>query len=301
MNKKVLVSGATGKHGRTGYYLAQKLMEEGYDLNCITRNSSRWPDDLTGNHVTVFNANFNDIESLQNAMQGCTAAYFTYPVDKGVVTAAQNFITAAEGANIQQIVVNSMAASNPKSPSRLAQAQYEAEELFANSKITSKIIRVAAFYFENIYQLHGDSILKEGEIRNCFGDARVSWVGARDVGALLAWCFIHFDTLSQDVYYPGTPFHYSQNDIAEKLTNILGRTIVYDPVTKDEWIDELVNLSSNNQVINADMAQHIANLADYFRNNQNPPPQFVPNLFVEANIPLTDLDSYLVETFPSYV
>ncbi|HEU5289633.1 MAG TPA: NAD(P)-binding oxidoreductase [Cyclobacteriaceae bacterium] len=64
---KVLILGATG---RTGKIVLQRALEEGYEVNCLARNSIRI---RKQNRLTVFEGNPTNTADLENAFSDCNA------------------------------------------------------------------------------------------------------------------------------------------------------------------------------------------------------------------------------------
>ncbi len=205
-----------------------------------------------------------DRASLLAAFDGVGAATFTFPVGPGIVEAAAAFASAArESGTPPRIVVLSMAPAQPQSPSPLGRAQWLAEEVFAWAGLEPIILRVAAFFFENILLLHRHSIEAEGVIRNNFGEARLPWIGATDTADLMAEAILHPDRfLGPKVQYPPGATLLSHAQIAATLAEILRGSVRYEAVSADAWRQELLRLAENPSTgINADMANHITALA----------------------------------------
>lgn len=62
---RILILGATG---RTGKLVLKTALDEGYEVNCLARNSSRIP---TADNLQLFEGNPSQLEDLEKAMKGC--------------------------------------------------------------------------------------------------------------------------------------------------------------------------------------------------------------------------------------
>ena len=71
---------------------------------------------------------------------------------------------------------------------------------------------------------------------------------------------LHPERFEDDVTYPKGAELFSHHDIAEILADLLGRPVDFQPVTKGEWRDELIEMSKDSDVVNDAMAQHISSI-----------------------------------------
>jgi uncharacterized protein YbjT (DUF2867 family) len=261
----ILVTGATGRHGSTGTHVVRRLREEGWPVRILARNVSDRTDALAALGAEVAVGDLHDRRSLVAALADVDLAYFTYPVDAGVVSAAANYAAAVrEVGRAVRTVVMSMAPAHPLHPSDLGRAQWLAEEVMTWAGIEVLILRVAATFHENIVALHGDSIRRDGVLRNNFGDHPVGWINGRDAGEVAVAALLRPERFDGPVcYLPGCEnlHHY---DIADILTQELGRPISFEPISRAEWRQELVEVAEADPggVVNRAMAAHISNVGE---------------------------------------
>jgi uncharacterized protein YbjT (DUF2867 family) len=107
-SKLILVTGATGY---VGGRLVPKLLEAGYRVRCLVRDPARLQGRSWLDQVEVVSADALDSDSLVNAMQGVSVAYYLiHGMQGGKVNAerdlsvARNFASAAETAGIERII-----------------------------------------------------------------------------------------------------------------------------------------------------------------------------------------------------
>ena len=256
-----LVIGATGQHGSTGRYVAERLMADGKSVRALVRRDDERAAHLRALGAETIVGDLHDRSSLLPALQDVATAFFVYPVASGIVEAAANFASAARHSGLQRVVVMSMAASNPESPSPLGKAQWLAEEVLEWAGLACLHLRILAFFYENIELLHARSIRDANVIRNSFGDVAVNWISGEDA-ALLAYSALvspeKFGT--QTTVYPSGGERLSFARIAEMLSEKLGRQIRYETVSQSIWEGELVELADTIPQINPGMAKHISSL-----------------------------------------
>jgi uncharacterized protein YbjT (DUF2867 family) len=104
---RCLVTGATGYIGGR---LAPRLLDEGYEVRCLTRSAARLRDVPWAGRAEVVEGDLNRAETLHAAMAGVDVAYFLvhslgrHDFEKLDREAAENFATAAQAAGVSRIV-----------------------------------------------------------------------------------------------------------------------------------------------------------------------------------------------------
>ncbi|HVM72473.1 MAG TPA: SDR family oxidoreductase [Anaerolineales bacterium] len=108
MSKHILVTGATGYIGGR---LVPRLLEAGYPVRCFVRDPERLRGFPWREKVEIVQGDALDRQSLLDAMQGITTAYYLiHGMQGGRVDAerdlrvAENFASAAETAGVQRII-----------------------------------------------------------------------------------------------------------------------------------------------------------------------------------------------------
>lgn len=258
----ILVIGATGRHGGTGHHLVRRLRESGQPVRILVRRLDERVARLEELGAKVIVGDLHDRASLIHALEGIEAAYFTYPINAGIVDAAANFAAAARHlGGHQRVVVMSMAASHPESPSHLGRAQWLAEEVLSWAGLDCLVLRIAALFHENLTMLHAGSIRDRDEIRNSFGNAAIPWLGGEDAAEIAAAALLHSERFEGGTirYIPGAEI-LSHAEIAALLSEELGRPIRFESLTRDAWRSEILELAALEPygAVNTDMAGHIS-------------------------------------------
>ena len=275
MSTPILVTGATGRHGGTGAHLVRRLREADRPVRVLARQRGERTAPLEALGAEIVGGDLHDHRSLVAALAGVEIAYFTYPIADGVVSAAASFAAAArEVGALERVVVMSMGAADPSSPSHLGRAQWLAEEVLRWAGLRCTILRVAAFFYENLLALHAAQVRSGGPIRNSFAGARIPWIAGEDAADLAVTAILHpgrFD--GGEIHYPPGAALHSHAEIAALLTEELGREIRYEAIDAGTWAAELGALAAADGagLINADMARHISALgAALARTSQGP-------------------------------
>jgi uncharacterized protein YbjT (DUF2867 family) len=259
----VLVIGATGRHGNTGEYLVRRLREEDRSVRVLARKLGERTEQLAELGAEIVVGDLHDRQSLVPALTDVDLAYFTYPIAAGVISAAANYAAAVrEVGRRPRTVVMSMGPAHPDHPSDLGKDQWLAEQVMEWAGLELLILRVTALFHQNIAVLHAHSIRRDGVIRNSFGPNSASWISGRDAAELGLAGLLHPERFDGPVTYPLGPEGFNHAEIAEILTELLGRPIRFEPITREEWRQDLVELSGLEDagVVNPSMAQHISSV-----------------------------------------
>ena len=260
----ILITGATGRHGGTGAHLARRLREAGRSVRALVHRLDERTAPLQALGAEIVVGDLHDRVSLVPALEGVGLAYFTYPVSGGIVEAAANFAAAArQVGGHPRVVVMSNGASHPESPSHFGRAHWLAEEVLRWAGLDLISLRIASLFYENVPTLHGRSIRDDGTIRNCFGDARLTWISGEDAAGIGLAALLHPERLEAGmVQYPTGAELLSHAEIARVLSEELSRPIRFEPITREAWRDELLALAEAHPggAVNPIMADHISTL-----------------------------------------
>ncbi|ORA39261.1 NAD(P)H-binding protein [Mycobacterium aquaticum] len=270
--QQTLVLGATGRHGRTGARMVERLLGHGHHVRVMVRTAGPMVEELRDHGARVVIGDLLDRRTLRAAVDGIDGVYFAYPVAPGVTSAAANLASVLrEAALSPNLVVMSMAAAAAENPSGLGRAHYVAEEVLAWAGLKPTVLRVAALFYENILLLHGASIRARGGFANSFGAARVPWISGRDAADLAVAALVDPDRFADGpVSYPPGAELLSHSDIASAISTEIGGPVHYTHIPQQQWEAELAGTAGS--VINPGMAQHISAIGAMLSNLSAAPP-----------------------------
>jgi NAD(P)H dehydrogenase (quinone) len=262
----VLVTGATGRHGGTGPLIVRLLRERDISVRAMVRRRDERCNELEKLGAKVVVADFTDYRSLLVALEGVEHAYFCYPVAEGIVEATALFAAAGREQGLAHIVNNSMGASHPHSPSRLARAQWLSEQMLDWAGFQCAHVR-GGFFFENILLISEETIVREGIIENGFGAVSITWVAAEDLARVCAVALLE-PSLRGIIWVTGQEV-LNFGKIAAAFTDGLGRQVRFVDLSSDyeQWKRVMVE----NPRINPAMRDHLAGLAEKIKLNPGIP------------------------------
>ena len=207
-----------GAGSRTGRELVRLLRVTGAPVRLLTR-SAPGPDEVIGDLA--------DPASLDRAMKGADAVFLLSAAAAGELAWHRNAIEAAARAGVGHLVRSSILGADPASPARFIRDHGQADELLRASGVPFTILR-PNFYMHNVTELWPPSLDPQGNYYAPAGEARISMVDARDVGAVAARVLAGEPAgQARDVTGPEALSH---AEAAVKLAATLGRPVRYVPV-----------------------------------------------------------------------
>jgi uncharacterized protein YbjT (DUF2867 family) len=243
-------SGGGGLQGATGRRLTRLLEESNVPVRALVHTLDDRANSLREIGAEVLSGDLLHIESVRKALTGIDSAYFCYPVGPGMLEAVAIFAQAAREEGVKFIVHLSIEPAADQSSSPWLRKVWLAERILAWSGIPTFWLRAAIFY-ENVFAQCAKGIREHSEVLAPFGlgDGIVPAIAAQDVARLA------FAALQKPEAFAGQTLRVfgsleSLNDIAEDLTQFLGRPIQYREITVDELLKEPVlrdNLQTEDQ------------------------------------------------------
>ena len=267
ISKPVLIIGVTGRHGGTGRFIVEELLEQGQAVRALVRTRDHRVAELETRGADIVIGDLMDRRSLRPALEGIEAAYFTYPIAAGGIEAAGNFASAAREMNLSRLVVMSMAPARPDSPSPIARAQWVVDELMQAYGLRCIILRIAALFFENLVLLHTRDILDDGVIRNSFPNLPINWISGQDAARLAVAALLHPERFQdQSTVYPSGSANHTHGDVARIVGQHLHRQLRHETVSPQAWANRIAGRASVDTRLSTAMGQHIATVGGSMKN-----------------------------------
>jgi uncharacterized protein YbjT (DUF2867 family) len=249
MAKTILVTGATGNIGRI-------LVKELAAANVTARALVRSREKAEGIEKLGLEAVIGDLdkpETLKPALKGIEKVFLLSAPDPRQVELQGNLIKAAKTEGVRHIIkLSAIGVDRGEDSFTLARLHRETEEEIERSGIDYTHLRPNGF-MQNALMFAG-TIKSQGAFYAPLGDAKVSYVDARDVAA------VAFSTLTKDghegkAYEITGPESLAYTDVAHELSTATGREVKYVDVPMEaarqamlgmglsEWLaDALVEL-----------------------------------------------------------
>jgi NAD(P)H dehydrogenase (quinone) len=250
----------TGAAGRTGGYTAQLLLERGHRVRALVRRFDDRAARLRDSGAEVVVGDLQEIDTVRAAADGVRAAYFVYPIAPGLLEATATFAQAAEEAGVSAIVNMSQISARRGAASDAARIHWLGERILDWSPVAATHLRPT--YFAEWYTIFcAASIRDEGVFRLPFGDGRHAPITAEDQGRVIAAILENPAEHAGQVYPLFGAVEMNHHQIAEAISEALGRTVRYEPTEIPTWIDGI-----KAQGFPDFLGQHLSNVAVDYQN-----------------------------------
>jgi NAD(P)H dehydrogenase (quinone) len=250
----------TGAAGRTGGYAAQLLLERGHRVRALVHRFDDRAAALRDTGAEVVVGDLQDIDTVREAAEDVRAAYFVYPIAPGLLEATTTFAQAADEAGVGAIVNMSQISARRGTASDAARIHWLGERILDWSPVAATHLRPT--YFAEWYTIFcAASIRDEGVFRLPFGDGRHAPITAEDQGRVIAAILENPAEHAGQVYPLFGAVEMNHHQIAEAISEALGRTVHYEPTEIPTWIDGIKAKGFPDF-----LAQHLSNVAVDYQN-----------------------------------
>ena len=220
----ILVTGATGKVGSETVRL---LRERGVDVRALVRNRDK-AQALAEAGAELVVGDLAVPATLHEAMAGAAGVVLVSPA---VPAEELNVVDSAVRAGVGHVVkVTSKASAD--SPVARRRGQTEIEVGLVASGLPHTLLRSNA-YMQNFLAL-APVVAKTSSFGSSAGEGRVGLIDARDVAAVAAEIAADSAAHAGKTYWLTGPALVSYAEVAAVLSQLLGRTIAYRPLTFEE-------------------------------------------------------------------
>jgi uncharacterized protein YbjT (DUF2867 family) len=216
----ILITGASGNAGRA---VLDEVRRSGAAHRAMYRSENDAKKAPAGTQTVI--ADFADTESLRKALEGIDTVYLVCSPIPQIVEFESNVINASRDAGVKHVVLNSAlgAGDYPKSfPSwhRIV------EDKLKSSGLGYTIFRPNSF-MQNIVAFDAPSIRQQGAFYAAMGEARVSYLDLRDIGAVIAKTLVAPKQHAGQIYELNGPEAVTQTELAGKISRACGRPVKF--------------------------------------------------------------------------
>ena len=218
MSGAVLVVGGRSKIGSA---LIGELVARGEAVRALVR--SREGAGSFPHPVEAVPGDLADRDSLRSALHGADRLFLLCGPTEQEVELNVNAIEVAKEAGVRLLVRSSILGSDPESGATFIRDHGVCDARLRESGIPHAVVRPNMF-MQNVPENTIPSIEPDGSFYTNAGDARISMVDTRDVGAIAAILLTEAGH-DGDAYDITGPEALSYDDVAEKLSDLMGRQI----------------------------------------------------------------------------
>ncbi len=243
----ILLTGITGTCGRA---ILTVLGERQIPVRALVRDLDKVTD-LSMPGLEIVQGDLEDESSIESALQGVDRAFLVMANSEQQLANEKRFIDVAKRREVSHLVKLSASGADVKSSALLKRVHGEAEEYLARSGMNYTHIR-PNFFMQNI--LHcAASIVAEDRFYLPLGEGRTGIIDVADVADVVVTVLTESGHKGQTYYITG-PEILSFYDLAEQMSEVLGRKITYVDLPAQEFRSQLLNWGSSDWYVNAVMA-----------------------------------------------
>src|ERR1700712_3688264 len=231
----VLISGATGDTGRPAVAESIAL---GLNVRALVHHVDERAHALADLGAEIVQGDLLDINTVRPAMEGVDSAYLVWPVAPGLIHATVNFAQAAKEAGVGTVVNLSQRSANRWSTSDACRDSFIAEEVLNWSGVNVVHLRPTYFLEWLLYPWQLPS-LQQGVLRMPVGKGRHSPIAAADQGRVIAKLLQNAEGHIGATIPISGPVEMDHEQMAAELSEALGRTIVFQDLPVEEYVESL--------------------------------------------------------------
>jgi uncharacterized protein YbjT (DUF2867 family) len=250
---KVLITGATGKSGGAAI---DELLKMGYPVRALVHSNDERSEKLAAKGVEIVVGDLLNFDDISAAMHGIDTAYLCFPVlVPGVLQATAYFAQAAKENGLKGIVNMSQISARREAKSNAAQDHWVGEQILNRSGIPTVHLRPT--FFDDWFLYIRDIIHENSAIVLPFGNGRWAPVDSADLGRVVAKTATAMEEYGGQVLKLYGPEEFNVFEMSEVISNVLGRTVRYEPVTIEQFFEINSKRAASEHFI-----QHVTHVAE---------------------------------------
>jgi uncharacterized protein YbjT (DUF2867 family) len=212
-----------------------------------------------GDRVKVIPIDYNESDTLRQALKDVDKLFLLTPDVPNAAHLASNAVTEAKKAGIRHIVKQSVMGADLEADVGTMRLHRQVEEIIEQSGIPFTFLRPNEF-MQNFINFHSPSIKGNNAFYIPLEDAKVSLVDVRDIAAVAVKSLTDEDLHKNKTHLITGPEALSYHQVAEILSNRIGRKINYVNISDEEARAAMKEIGMSDWLINT-----VSELSDYFR------------------------------------
>ena len=212
-----------------------------------------------GNRVKVIPIDYNESDTLRQALKDVDKLFLLTPDVPNAAHLASNAVTEAKKAGIRHIVKQSVMGADLEADVGTMRLHRQVEEIIEQSRIPFTFLRPNEF-MQNFINFHSPSIKGNNAFYIPLEDAKISLVDVRDIATVAVKSLTDEDLHKNKTYLLTGPEALSYHQVAEILSNRIGRKINYVNISDEEAKEAMKEIGMSDWLINT-----VSELSNYFR------------------------------------
>ncbi len=230
MSNTILVSGATGT---VGSEVVKQLSARGENV-CACCHTLSKADQIEGPGVEIAEVDYGKPETVEAAFKGVGKLFLLTPLVENMVEMTAQLVAEAKKAGVKHIVKLSTIDVGADAEEKIPPIRWhrQAEKIVEESGIPHTFLRPTSGWMQNFVNYY-ESIETQNAIYTAAGEGKQSLVDARDMAAVAVEALTGSGHEGK-VYTISGPEAISHNQIAEILSEVLGRKISHVNLSEED-------------------------------------------------------------------
>lgn len=232
--------------GNTGSLILQQLVEQGQQVRIFVRDPQKIAADIL-EKVEVAQGSLLNESEFTKALQGCDTLYFCVPQTntqddvnayyEGFAKVASNAI---KNAGTKRVVYLSSGGKESNLQAGIITALHIGEDIINQSGAAVRALRCPVFFESLLYQM--ESLKKTGMFfLPIDGDYKIPQVAVKDIASKAVEFLIDKTWTGVEGFALHGPADISYNDIAVQLSELTGKQILFQQISKEDYIKTLLD------------------------------------------------------------
>jgi uncharacterized protein YbjT (DUF2867 family) len=256
--ESILVTGASGNIGSEVVNLLLAVAPA-VSIKAAVHSRQNVKKVKDGDRVKVIPIDYNESDTLRQALKDVDKLFLLTPDVPNAAHLASNAVSEAKKAGIRHIVKQSVMGADLEADVGTMRLHRQVEEIIEQSGIPFTFLRPNEF-MQNFINFHSPSIKGNNAFYIPLEDAKVSLVDVRDIAAVAVKSLTDEDLHKNKTYLITGPEALSYHQVAEILSNRIGRKINYVNISDEEARAAMKEIGMSDWLINT-----VSELSDYFR------------------------------------
>ncbi len=226
-NKTIFVTGGTGNQGGA---VARSLLQEGFTVKVLTRNTnSAKAENLKKLPIEVVKGDLNDVSTYRDYLKDVYGIFSVQSFEDGVKKEISQGITLAtlgKELGVKHFLYTSVVGANLNTGVPHMNSKFEIENHIKQIGLPFTIIRPTSLYENFLIPQVKKGILKGKLVQPTNRDTIQQFIAAEDIGKAAAKIFLHsHEYLGRTI--PLATEQLSTQEVAEAFTKVLNKKIEY--------------------------------------------------------------------------
>ena len=259
---QILVTGAAGgRQGSTGNHVARMLLARGIPIRAFVHRDDERSDNIRQLGAEIVVGDLLDFPFVRDAMKGIRRAYFSYPVQEGLLDATAVFATAARQAKVELVAnLSQLIARDGTQPTPHQWRHWLSEQIFDWADVGAVHLNPPVF-FENLRAMARGPLAQTGTVLLPWGPESTVFpmIAGEDVARVAVGVLLG-PIQPKNSVLPLVGQLLTIRDMMDAFSEALGRPIPYREITDEQWAQ-----AASAAGINSTAVEHLTHLWRHLR------------------------------------